>query len=243
MSGHSKWHNIQVKKGKADKARSGTFTKLSRAVTVAAQQGGGDAEMNFALRIAIDNAKLANMPKENIERAIKRGTGELRDEAVLHESIYEVFGPGGVAMLIEALTGNVNRTVSEIKGILNKFGGILGSPGSVQWQFELRGVVRFTADKKFALSNWEAVELELMDAGVDDMIETEDGVELFFSKEYFQKMMEVIAKHGIEQDDSGLQWIAKEEIIVDDETNEKVTRLVEALDDLDDVKDVFTNLS
>jgi YebC/PmpR family DNA-binding regulatory protein len=241
MSGHSKWHNIQAKKGKADKARSTSFTKLARAISVAAQQGGGDTEMNFALRIAVEKAKAANMPKDNIERAIKRGTGELKDEAVLHESMYEIFAPGGVAMLVEAVTDNVNRTVSEIKGTLNKFGGTLGSPGSVQWQFELLGVVRFTTDKKVALTNWEDVELDLMDAGVEDIRETEEGVELFSIKEHFQKMMEVVSKHGIEPDDSGLQWIAKEELSVDDETSEKVAELYDALDDLDDVKEVFTN--
>lgn len=241
MSGHSKWHNIQVKKGKADKARSGAFTKLSRAITVAVQQGGGDAEMNFALRIAVDKAKSANMPKDNIERAIKRGTGELKDGAQVQEALYEVFGPGGVAILVECLTDNVNRTVSELKGVLNKFGGTLGNPGSVQWQFEYKGVVRFTADKKSALSNWEEIELELMDAGVEDIVDSPDGVELFSAKEHFQKMMEVVQKHHIEPDDSGLQWIAKEVVSLDDETSEKVERLFEALDELDDVKEVYTN--
>lgn len=241
MSGHSKWHNIQGKKGKADKARSGIFTKISRMITVAAQQGGGDPTMNFSLRLAIEKAKAVNMPKDNIERAIKRGTGELKDGVALQEIVYEGFGPGGVAVMVETVTDNSNRTVSDLKNIFSKNGGTLGGPGSVQWQFEHKGVVRFTAEKKQQIKNWDEFQLQLMDAGVDDIRESVEGVEIICAKEEFQKMMDVIAKIGIDPDDSGLQWIAKEEIKVDEEVSAKIQQLYDILDELDDVRDIYTN--
>ena len=243
MSGHSKWSKIQHKKGATDAKRSNIFTKLGKAVTIAAQQGGGDPEMNFSLRLAIDRAKGANMPKDNIEKAIKRGTGEGAEGVQLQELIYEGFGPAGGAFLVGAVTDNTNRTGSEIKNAFSKAGGSLGGPGTVQWQFEQKGVVRFTADKKAQLSDWDSTQLELMDAGVEDIKDAEDGVELFSARENFQKMMDVVNKFGIEPDDSGLQWIAKEEIDLDDETSEKVEKLYDTLDELDDVKEVYTNES
>ena len=241
MSGHSKWHNIQAKKGKADKTRSGMFTKISRMITVASQQGGGDIEVNFALRMAVQKAKDINMPKDNIERAIKRGTGELDDSAQLHEVLYEGFGPGGVAVMVEAVTDNNNRTASEIKHIFNKQGASLGGPGSVQWQFEHKAVVRFTPDKKTSIQNWDEAQLAFMDAGVDDIRESDDGVELFGPKESFKSIMEIIESYAIEPDDTGLQWVAKEDMVVDTETSKKVQTFYDALDELDDVKDVYTN--
>jgi len=241
MSGHSKWSKIQHKKGANDAKRGNIFTKLGKAVTIAVQQGGGDPEMNFSLRLAIDRAKGANMPKDNIEKAIKRGTGDLSDGAQLQELIYEGFGPAGVAFLVEAVTDNTNRTGSEVKHAFGQSGGSLGGPGCVQWQFEQKGVVRFTADKKIQIPDWDNTQLELMDAGVEDIKDTEDGVELFSARENFQKMMDVVNKLGIEPDDSGLQWIAKEEVDLDDETSAKVERLYDALDELDDVENVYTN--
>ncbi len=243
MSGHSKWSKIQHKKGAADAKRGNIFTKLGKAITIASQQGGGDPEMNFSLRLAIDRAKSANMPKDNIEKAIKRGTGEGSEGVQLQELIYEGFGPGGVAVLVEAVTDNTNRTGSEVKHAFSKAGGSMGGPGCVQWQFEQKGVVRFTADKKALLSDWDNVQLELMDAGVEDIKDTEDGVELFTVREDFQKIMDVVNKMGIEPDDSGLQWIAKEEVDLDDETSAKVERLCDVLDELDDVENVYTNES
>lgn len=241
MSGHSKWHKIQHKKGAVDARRSNIFTKLCRAITVAAQEGSGDPATNFSLRLAIEKAKADNVPKENIERAIKRGTGELKDGAALQEAIYEGFGPNGVAMLVEAFTDNVNRTVSEIKNTFAKNGGSLGGPGSVQWQFEQKGVARFATDKKSSIVDWENVQLELMDAGVEDIRESEAGVELIISRENFQKMIEALGKFKIEPDDSGLEWVAKEEVELDDEASAKVEKLYEVLDELDDVRGVFTN--
>lgn len=241
MSGHSKWHKIQHKKGKADAARSNVFTKLTRAITVAAQQGGGDPEMNFSLRLAVEKAKAANVPKDNIERAIKKGTGDLKDAEKFQEVVYEGFGPGGIAVIVETLTDNTNRTVSEIKHAFNKGGGSLGGPGSVLWQFEQKGVVRFVKEKKEQIKDWESAQLELMDAGVEDIRESEDGVELVCPKENFQSVMEAIKKLNIEPDDSGLQWVAKEEVETDEPTSEKMNTLYDALYELDDVKEVYTN--
>lgn len=241
MSGHSKWHNIQAKKGKADKARSNIFTKLARMVSVAAQQGGGDVNMNFSLRLAVDKAKAANMPKDNIERAIKRGTGELAGEMALQEVMYEGFGPNGVAFLVECVTDNLNRTVSEVKNAFSKNGGSMGGQGSVKWQFAEKGVVRFVADKKKEIKDWDSVQLELMDSGVEDIKEDENGVELFSTRENFQKMVGAVQKLGIEPDESGLEWIAKETIKLDEGDSERVAKFYEAIDELDDVRAVYTN--
>lgn len=241
MSGHSKWHNIQAKKGKADKARSNIFTKIAHMISIAAQQGGGDQTMNFSLRLAIEKAKEANMPKDNIERAIKRGTGEDSDGVVYQELVYEGFGPNGVAFLVEVLTDNNNRTAPEIKNVFSKNGGSMAGQGSVKWQFEQKGVVRFTADKKAQIKDWENAQLELMDAGVADIKEDENGVELFSTREDFQRMLEAVEKLGISPDESGLEWVAKETITLDEETSAKVERLYDLLDELDDVRAVYTN--
>ena len=243
MAGHSKWHNIQHKKGKADKARSSLFTKLLRYIVVAAQQGGGDPDMNFALRLAIQKAKAGNVPKDNIERAIKKGIGETADGVVFEEGLYEGFGPGGVAILVEALTDNKNRAVSDIKYILSKKGGSSAGSGSVQWQFERKSVVHIAKDKKEALVNWEDIELELMDAGIDDISESEYGIEIISPVEQLKHILDICTKHTIESEDSGLEWIPKETIEIDTPTQEKLNNLLEALDENDDVKEVYTNVA
>lgn len=240
MSGHSKWHNIQGKKGKADKAKANAFTKVSKAITVAAQNGGGDPAMNFSLRLAIDKAKEVNMPKDNIDRAVKKGTGELKDGTVLQELVYEGYGPGGVAMLVESVTDNTNRALTEIKNAFTKSGGSLGSKGSVAWQFEYKAVLRISAEKKTEIKNWEELELALMDAGVDDIRESENGVELIGPKDKFQAMSEVLQKAGITPDSAGLEWMAKETIELPEEQSQTLEQLVDALYDLDDVKEVYT---
>lgn len=243
MSGHSKWHNIQGKKGKADKLKSGQFTKVTRMITVAAKEGGADPEMNFTLRLAIDKAKEVNMPKDNIERAIKRGTGELNDGSTWEGAMYEGFGPGGVALLIDAVTDNKNRTSGEIKNILSKNGGSFAGPGSVQWQFMHKGVIRVDAEQKSKITNKKSdFELALMDAGVEDIIESEEGEEIICAVENFRKVLEAVQSFGLEPASSALEWIAKERVEVDDEAGEKVMKLVDALDENDDVKEVYTNL-
>lgn len=242
MSGHSKWHKIQHKKGKADKARSNMFTKLLRGVTVAAQQGGGDPDMNFSLRLAVDKAKAGNVPKDNIERAIKKGTGEVKDGVIFEEIMYEGFGPHGVALLIEALTDNKNRTVSEVKHILTKHGGSMAGPGSVQWQFEHRGVVRFSAEERANIRDWDSAQMMVMDAGVLDIEDGVEGVTFICAIEHLQDVLKVVDALPIESIDFGLEWIPKETMDINDMVEEQVTSLYDALEENDDVKNVFINI-
>lgn len=242
MSGHSKWHKIQHKKGKADQARSGLFTKLTRAVTVAAGMGGGDPEMNFTLRLAIDKAKAANVPKDNIERAVKRGTGELQDADAVEEVIYEGYGPDGVPLLVETMTDNKNRTVSEVKHAFSKHGGSLGSPGTVQWQFERMGIVRVGSDEVQKIADKkDEFELAIIEAGASDIDTSEYGLEIRCPMQAFREVLEAVQGFGIEPDDSGLEWIANEELALDDATSKKIEALSDALDELDDVQAVYTN--
>jgi len=241
MAGHSKWHNIQAKKGKADKARANIFTKLARAITVASSAGGGDVETNVSLRLAIEKAKSANMPKDNIERAIKRGTGELKDQESLQELVYEGYGPGGVALIVEAVTDNPNRTISEVKSVFNKLGGSLGAPGAVQWQFEYRAVFRLTEDNRKNFDNWDDIALALMDAGMIDVREHDEGVEMIGTRESFQSMSEVLSRYKVIPDSAGLEWVPKELISIADTESVSLDTMVDALHELDDVKEVYSN--
>ena len=242
MSGHSKWHNIQGKKGKADQIRSGLFTKFARAITVAASQGGNDPDMNFTLRLAIEKAKEINMPKDNIERAIKRGTGELNDGAVLEEAMYEGFGPGGATFLVEVVTDNRTRTVSEIKNIFSKNSGSAGGPGSVKWQYKNLGVLRFAKEAKDKLGDkWPEVELALIESGLEDIEENEYGIELFCPIVNFKKMMETIKAYNIVLEEFGLEWVAKEKVNLNEDESKKAEALYNALDEMDDVKAAYVN--
>lgn len=242
MSGHSKWHNIQAKKGKTDKARSSVFTKLARYITVAAREGGGDPVMNFSLRLAMEKAKAANMPKENIERAVAKGTGEGGDGVHYEEIMYEGFGPCNIAFLVEALTDNKNRTVSEVKNIFSKMGGSLGSAGAVKWQFNHFGVVRINNEQLTANKiNKDEFEMSLMEAGIQDLNENEMGLEILCPVENFQKVLEVVKKNNLEAESSGLEWVAKETIKLSDGESEKVANFFDLLDEMDDVRDVYTN--
>lgn len=243
MSGHSRWHKVQHKKGKVDLVRSALFTKLTRAVAIAAAQGGGDPEMNFSLRLALAKAKAGNVPKDNIARAISRGAGGLKEDEALTEALYEGFGPGGSALMIEAVTDNKNRTVSDIKNLLAKHGGSLGGPGSVAWQFVRLGVIRFGKNNHPARSAADESDLELalIEAGADDIVEREDGIEIRSAGERFQQVLEAVKSSGLEPDEAGLEWVAKEEIRLEDEMSKKLEGLYEALGEMDDVKSVYTN--
>lgn len=243
MSGHSKWHKIQHKKGKTDAARSAQFTKAAHAITIAAREGGGDPEMNFALRLAIEKAKGLNVPRDNIDRALKRGTGELTDGTQIETILYEGYGPEGVGVLIATITDNKNRTVSEVKLVLSKQGGTLGTPGSVQWQFERKGVIRVSAEKKSHIADWDNFELSLMDMPIEDIRVSEEGVEIFTAPEHLKTVLDFLSKTNIEPDDSGLEWIAKEPMHANDALQEKIEKLTEALEDLPDVSDVYTTIA
>jgi YebC/PmpR family DNA-binding regulatory protein len=244
MSGHSKWATIKRKKGAADQKRGAVFTKMAKNITVAARDGGGDPETNFKLRVAIDKARLVNTPKDNIERAIKKGTGELKGN-VIEEIVYEAFGPNNTFFVIESLTDNKNRSVSEIRHIFSKAGGALGGPNSVMWQFERKGVVRivnYEAKIKELGFQLDEFELELIDLGAED-VEKEDGDLVIYTKvEDMQKVREGLEKIKIIPDYSELEYIPKESKKIEDKKGqEKLQKLFEALDDNDDVNNFYTN--
>jgi YebC/PmpR family DNA-binding regulatory protein len=237
MSGHSKWATIRHKKGAADAKRAALFTKLSKAITVAAREG-GDPEFNFSLRTAIDKALAGNMTKDRIDTAVKRGTGEI-EGGIIEEVIYEGYGPGGAAVLIEALTDNRNRTSASLKHAFTKNGGSLGSSGSVQWMFERKGVVR--ASGKDELSDED--QLTLMDAGAED-IDREDGLHVFTSADSeLAKLRGAVQQLGLTLEDAGLEWIAKDENEADDETKGALMKLFETLDEDEDVSNIYSNVT
>ncbi len=241
MSGHSKWHNIQAHKGKQDKMKASAFTKVGRMITVAARTGGGDPEMNFSLRLAIDKAKEVNLPKDNIERAIKKGTGDLKDDSVIEEILYEGFGPGGVGVLVDVLTDNKNRTAPEIRHMFSLHNGSAAGPGSVTWQFNRLGVVRIDKDHESEIKNQDEFELHVIDAGAEDIKKSDFGIEIFSPVGSFQDVVEAVKTAGITPADMAIEWIAKEHITLDAEKSAQLSALVVALEDMDDVRAVYTN--
>ncbi|MBI2037409.1 MAG: YebC/PmpR family DNA-binding transcriptional regulator [Candidatus Magasanikbacteria bacterium] len=235
MSGHSKWHNIQARKGKQDALRSGQFTKVSKLITIAAKSG-SDSATNFSLRLAMEKAKEVGMPKDNVERAIKRGTGELAGDQI-EETLYEGYGPGGVAILIKCLTDNKNRTVSDIKHILSKHGGSMAGAGSVMWMFQQLGVITLEKDK---ITNKDDFELQMIEAGAEDMVE--DGeLEIRTKIDNLQKVLAKIKEIALEPKESSLQWIAKDTVPVNQEVAEKLEKLFAEFEENDDVENYFTN--
>ena len=238
MSGHSKWHNIQKKKGVVDAKRAGVFTKLAKAITVAARDGGGDASFNFQLRMAIEAAKAANMPKDNIKRAVKRGTGE-GAEGKIEEIIYEGFAPGGSAILIKCLSDNRNRTVAEVKHIVNKSGGNLGNQGSVMWMFERKGVV--TLLDPSVIQDRDAFELAVIDAGVEDIREEDGVLQVVSEVSDLQSVTAAVEALSLKPDGAGIEYLAKEHVPVEEAAQESLEKLLEALDENDDVDTVFIN--
>jgi YebC/PmpR family DNA-binding regulatory protein len=237
MSGHSKWHNIQARKGKQDSLKANIFTKCAKVITVAAQHG-GDPTMNFSLRLAIDKAKAVGMPKDNIDRAIKRGTGELNDGIKMEELYYEGFGPGGVAILIKTVTDNRNRTLPELKHILSKHGGSIGGAGSVQWMFEQAGLI---VVNKELIGSKDEFELLMIEAGAEDISEDEDQIEIKVKPEHFQKVLGNVKELGIETERAGVEWLAKDKVEVSSEISEQLEKIFEALEEQDDVENYFTN--
>jgi len=240
MSGHSKWATTKRAKFATDAKRAAIFTKLARVVTVAAREKGGDPATNFSLRLAIEKAKAANMPKENIDRAIKRGTGEIKGETI-EELTYEGFGPGGTALIIKCLSNNKNRTASQIKHILTSNGGSLGSPNSVLWQFELKGVIRIE-NEKLAEKNLEELELQIIDTGAQDIAKEEDSLIIYTKPEDLQKISTSLKTLGLEADYAEIEYVAKERITISEELKEKNQKLFEALDEEEDVDNYYTNL-
>lgn len=239
MAGHSKWANIKYRKGAQDRRRSAVFTKLARAVTVAAREGGGDLEMNFALRLAVDKARGANMPKDNIERAIARGTGEGKDAAEFERVTYEGYGPHGSAVIMSALTDNRNRTVAEVRHTFGRYGGSLGESGSVAWQFEQRGTISVPADG----IDSEELALAAIDAGALD-VEVEDAlVTVFTELADFRSVRDMLSEDGYDTDQSEVAMIPTVEIDLEVRQTVQVLKFVEALEELDDIDQVWTNVA
>ncbi|MEY4744241.1 MAG: hypothetical protein RL272_186 [Candidatus Parcubacteria bacterium] len=236
MSKHSRWSKVKHQKGPADAKRAAVFTKMARVITVAAREGGGDPNFNFKLRSAVDQALEANLPKENIERAIKKGTGEIASERI-EEIVYEGFGPGGVAILVEALTDNRNRTSSNIKHTFSVNGGNMAGSGAVQWMFERKAVVRLKGGAPA-----EEAELALIDAGADD-ISTDDGeATVVGAPDALARLRDAALGLGFKVVSAGFEWSAKEKAgAVDGETREKLEALLEALDEDEDVNAVYAN--
>ena len=236
MSGHSKWATIKRKKAALDSKRGKMFTKLIKEITIAARQGGGDVNGNPRLRLAVDNAKGANMPMDNIERAIKKATGELEGVSYV-ELMYEGYGPSGVAILVEAATDNKNRTVAEVRHLFSKGGGSIGESGSVAWMFDRKGVITV---QKENYSEDDVMEL-IIEAGADDLQKEDDFFEITTSLENFETVRKAIVDKGMNIDNASLQWIAKNTITVGGEDAEKVMKLIEGLEDNDDVQNVYSN--
>ena len=239
MSKHSKWAKVKNYKGVVDAKRAAVFTKLARVVTVAAREGGGDPNFNFKLRTAIEQAQAASMPKDNIERAIKKGTGEGGAE-LIEEVVYEGYGPGAAAIVVVTLTDNRNRTSSSIKHIFSVNGGNMGGAGAVQWMFEKKGVIR--VEDAAALK--EDVELGLIDAGAEDIRAEEGGLVIKTSVESLNKVRETAEKAGLKVSYGGIEWVAKEEAPAPaGAVREKLEKLLEELDDDEDVNAVYSNVN
>lgn len=236
MAGHSKWANIKHKKSRQDAKRGKIFTKLIRAITVAARVGGGDSDSNAALRLAVDKALAQNMPRDTIDRAIKRGAGG--DEgANVEEIIYEGYGPGGTAFLIECLTDNRNRSVAEVRHAFSKYGGNLGTSGSVAYLFTRRGVITFPPK-----SDENKIMEIALESGADDVVTNDDGsIDVYTSSDQFSDVKEAIINADLEPVGDEIAMVAATQVALDVDTAGKVLRLMDMLDDLDDVQNVYTN--
>jgi YebC/PmpR family DNA-binding regulatory protein len=235
MAGHSQFKNIMHRKGKQDKVRSKVFGKLAREITVAAKLGQPDPAFNPRLRAAILAARAENMPKDNIERAVKKATGN--DSENFDDIRYEGYGPGGVAVIVEALTDNHNRTAGEVRSIFTKSGGNLGTTGSVSFMFDHLGVVEFDAKIASADAMLEAA----IDAGADDVVSNDDGHQIFTTPESLRDVAKALeAKFG-EPRKSAMMWKPQNTVALDDEAGEKMLKLIESLDDSDDVQNVYAN--
>ncbi len=236
MSGHSKWHSIKHKKGALDAKRGRLFTKFIKELTVAARTGGGDPDANARLRKAISDAKAGNMPNDTIDRAIRRGTGA--EEGVNYEEItYEGYGPGGVALLIEAVTDNRNRTVAEIRHMFSKNGGNLGESGSVGWLFEKKGYI---VVEKAAKPEEELFDIAI-EAGADDLRDDEDNFEIITSPESFEKVQEAIKSAGIEPQVAEVSMVPQTYVQLAGNDARQMLKLMEAIEDHDDVQKVYAN--
>jgi YebC/PmpR family DNA-binding regulatory protein len=238
MSGHSKWSTIKRKKGAADAKRGAIFTRLSRELVLAAREGGGDPDSNFRLRLAVDKARSENMPKDNIERAIKRGSGEDKDAAVFEQITYEGYAPHGVAVMVETVTDNRNRTVSDLRHAFTKAGGNMAEPGAVGWQFDRIAYFSFPIS---AMNFDKAFELGI-EAGANDVVEEDGHIEITGPVESFKEIATLLHKARVQPEEAGLRMSPKQEVELSPEDSVQVLKALEAIEDLDDVQNVYSNL-
>lgn len=238
MSGHSKWSTIKRKKAAADAKRGNIFTRLAREIAIAAREGGGDMDANFALRLAVDRARANNMPKENIERAIRRGTGEEKSGASYEQILYEGYAPNGVALMIEVVTDNRNRAVAEVRHMLTRAGGNMAEAGSVSWQFRRAAYFAFGSEG----INPEQVFDAAVEAGAEDVVLGEDDIEISAPVEKFKAISDRLESLDIHPDEASLRMIPNSVMQLPPEKALQVMRVIENLEDLDDVQEVYSTL-
>jgi len=238
MSGHSHWATIKRKKGAADAKRGAAFTRLAREIVMAARLGGGDPGSNFRLTLAIEKARAGNMPKDSIERAIRRGTGEAREGNVIEELTLEGYGPHGSALMVDCVTDNRNRTIAELRHAFTKFGGNMAEPGAVAWQFDRKTYFSFPSAQ---LSFEKAFDMGVI-AGADDVLDAGESIEIIGPVDAFKILSDSLHQVGVTPDDSGLRLIARQEVELDVDSTLSVMKLIESLEELDDVQDVFHNV-
>jgi YebC/PmpR family DNA-binding regulatory protein len=239
MSGHSHWAGIKHRKGINDAKRGKVFTKHAKLITIMAREGGGKPESNFQLRLVIDRARLDNMPKENIDRAIKKGTGELKEGNEIQEIIYEGMGPGNVQMIVKTATDNRNRTVSEIKSIFTKAGGKLGEMGSVMWNFKKVGSINIAVP---AGADPYALEEKAIDAGAEDTLYSDNTLTIYTKPEDLQKVQKNLDDAGISVEDAGLVYAPLQKTELSEDARLDYEKILETLDEQDDVQEIYDNL-
>ncbi|MDT4761494.1 YebC/PmpR family DNA-binding transcriptional regulator [Sphaerochaeta sp. PS] len=237
MSGHSKWATIKHKKGIADAKRGQKFTKLIKEISVAAKMGGPDPESNARLRTAVLKARTENMPKDNIDRAIKKGSGEL-GTSVYYELTYEGYAPGGVALIIDTLTDNKNRTASDVRSTLTKSGGTLGATGCVSYMFQTKGIITYDATKYTEEQVFEVA----LENGADDVTSSDGMIEVTTAPSDFANVLEALQAAGFEQESAEVEKVADQTVSLDAEKARKVLKIIDKLEELDDVQQVSTNL-
>jgi YebC/PmpR family DNA-binding regulatory protein len=238
MSGHSKWSTIKHQKGVADARRGQLFTRLAREITMAAREGGGNPESNIRLRLAVDKARAHSMPKDNIERAIKRGTGEDKEGTAFESLMYEGYGPHGVALLIQVVTDNKNRTVADVRRAMTRAGGTLAEAGAVAWQFSRKAYVSVPA----AGNNPDRIFEIAVEAGADDVIPSEDEIEIYAPAESFHAVVQALEQAGVKPKTSELRMEPNQKMELDPDSTVQVMKLIEQIEELDEVQNVYTNL-
>ena len=237
MAGHSKWANIKHKKAKEDALRGKAFTKIIKEITVAARDGGGDVNGNPRLRTLVEKAKHLNMPQENMKRAIQKGTGELPGVS-LEQHMYEGYGPGGIAVMVEMLTDNKNRAIAELRWVFSKKGGSLGETGTVNWMFSLKGVIKATGDL-----TEDALLEKLLDYDVDSISKDEDLFIIITSVKALEDVKKACAAAGLKVEHAEIEYVAKDPVTPPTEEEEKAYEFIQALEELDDIQNVYSNIA